>query len=86
MREEEEDRIGHGSIGLTDIWFFPISRMVFLTYEDGFLHTTASRPIAGLLVEIRRGTRPTYETFLCGRWFLSGLFDGRNSLFTYHGL
>jgi hypothetical protein len=32
--------------------------MVFLTYEYGFLHTTASRPIAGLLVEIRRGMRP----------------------------
>jgi hypothetical protein len=26
-----------------------------------------------------------YETFFCGKWFLSGLFDVRNGFLTYHG-
>jgi hypothetical protein len=41
MREEEEDRIGHGSIGLTDIWFFSDQpdgffdvRIWFFTYHS----------------------------------------------------
>jgi hypothetical protein len=33
-----------------------------------------------------RDKTTTYETFFYGRWVLSGLFDGRNGLFTYHGL
>jgi hypothetical protein len=84
MREEEEDRIGHGSVGLTDIWFFSDQPVGFFDVRRWFFmyHSIG-------LLEIRRGTRRPirpYETFLCGRWFLSGLFDGRNGLFTYHGL
>jgi hypothetical protein len=34
----------------------------------------------------RRETRRPHTKRFSGRWFLSGLFDERNGLFTYHGL